>query len=514
MSRINTNISSLIAQHNLHKVNADLDLRLTRLSTGLRINRGADDPAGLIVSERLRAELAGIGQGIDNAERAGSVIATAEGALAEVSDLLNSIKALVVEAANTGAISEEERKANQLQIDSAIESITRISNTASFAGLKLLDGSLDYLTSGVDTSAIARTRINSVSFGTRTNVPVDVEVIGSAQVAALYISTNTSFITPGQLPDTVTLEIAGREGVQVLDFASGLSINRVIEAINAVSQNTGVIAERVNSADPAGLTSGIVFKSVGYGSDAFVSVQRLGAAGSFFSSFAVQDNEPLPFDWATSSVTPTQRDTGKDVVAIVNGAVATGKGLGLTIRTGQLDLELTLTQPFATTVSGTPTTFRITGGGALYQLGPQVTSSQQTNIGIRSMADSRLGGSLVNNPDGSTELQFLNSLKSGGLNDLLGGRFINASKILESAIDEVSVLRGKLGAFERNTLQTNVRSLQAALENVTAATSQIRDADFAFETSRLTRSQIISQASTTVLATANAQAQNVLQLLG
>src|SRR5690606_23226228 len=150
MARIQTNISSLIAQRNLARSQGDLQTRLTRLSTGLRLNRGADDPAGLIVSERLRTEIAGIEQGIKNSERASGVIATAEGALAEASDLLNSIKALVVEAANSGAISREEKEANQLQIDSAIESITRIANSTSFAGLKLLDGSLSYLTSGID----------------------------------------------------------------------------------------------------------------------------------------------------------------------------------------------------------------------------------------------------------------------------------------------------------------------------------------------------------------------------
>ena len=108
MARINTNVSSLIAQTNLAKSNRSLEGQLQRLATGLRINRGADDPAGLIVSERLRSELRGIGQGIKNSERASSVIATAEGALAEVSELLNSIKALTVEAANTGAVSPEE----------------------------------------------------------------------------------------------------------------------------------------------------------------------------------------------------------------------------------------------------------------------------------------------------------------------------------------------------------------------------------------------------------------------
>lgn len=146
MARINTNVSSLIARNNLGRTNENLSVRLQRLSTGLRINRGADDPAGLIVSERLRSEMKGIDQAIDNSERASSVIATTEGYLAEVADLLNSIKSLVVQAANTGGVSDEEIEANQLEIDSAIGSITRISNTASFAGLQLLNGNLDYTT--------------------------------------------------------------------------------------------------------------------------------------------------------------------------------------------------------------------------------------------------------------------------------------------------------------------------------------------------------------------------------
>src|SRR5262252_9086899 len=108
MSRINTNIPSLIARANLSKSADELNIRLQRLSTGLRINRGADDPAGLIISERLRSDIAGNDQGIQNSDRASSVIATTEGSLSEVSDLLNSIRALIVESANTGANSAEE----------------------------------------------------------------------------------------------------------------------------------------------------------------------------------------------------------------------------------------------------------------------------------------------------------------------------------------------------------------------------------------------------------------------
>ena len=142
MATINTNVSALAAQARLQRSYQDLQLSLERLSSGFRINRGADDPAGLIVSENLRSEIAGVRQAIANSQRASNVIATSEGALAEVADLLVDIQDLVIEAANESGVSAAEVRANQLQIDSAIDSITRIANTTTFAGRKLLNGSL------------------------------------------------------------------------------------------------------------------------------------------------------------------------------------------------------------------------------------------------------------------------------------------------------------------------------------------------------------------------------------
>src|SRR3954465_6030299 len=154
MARINTNVASLTAQRGLGQSQKTLSDTLQRLSSGLKINRGADDPAGLIASEGLRSEISGITQAVDNSQRASNVIATAEGALSEVAALLLNVKSLVVQAANAGAISPAEIAPNQLQVDSAIESITRISNTTTFSGLHLLNGNLDYITSGVSTNAI------------------------------------------------------------------------------------------------------------------------------------------------------------------------------------------------------------------------------------------------------------------------------------------------------------------------------------------------------------------------
>ncbi|MCC6907326.1 MAG: flagellin [Phycisphaerales bacterium] len=489
MARINTNISSLIAQSSLNRSYKDLDIRLERLSTGLRINRGADDPAGLITSERLRSEMASITKAVSNSERAGSVIATTEGALSEISEMLNSIKGLIIEAANTGGVSQEELEANQLQIDSAIDAITRISNTASFAGLQLLNGTLDYLTSGVPTSAIANANILGASFGNASNVPVNVQVLGSAQTASITLTADYPGTTnDGTLLSSITLEISGNDGVQVLQFVSGQSIADVVSAVNKLRDSTGVEASLVSAGD---LSSGMVFTSIEYGSKSFVSVRKIGEAGEFF-------------DTRISS----QRDSGRDVTAAVNGILATGKGLEIAVKTPALNVELLLTEDFAQDTANTKT-FYITGGGAQFQLGPTVNVNQQINFGVRSVAASRLGATMID-----AELQYLNSLQSGGTNSLDSGNFLAASKVIDSSIDEVAVLRGQLGAIERNTIQPNMRSLQVALENITASESKIRDADFALETSLLTRAQILVQAGTAVLATANSTAQSVLQLLG
>ncbi len=108
---------------------------------------------------------------------------------------------------------------------------------------------------------------------------------------------------------------------------------------------------------------------------------------------------------------------------------------------------------------------------------------------------------------------FLHSIMSGGENSLVSGRTEQASQIIDTSIDQVSILRGRLGAFERNTLQASIRSQQIALENLTSSESRIRDTDFALETSRLTRAQILVQAGTSTLALANSSSQNVLALL-
>jgi flagellin len=475
MARINTNVGAIIANTNLARSQKSLGQSLQRLSSGMRINSGADDPAGLIASETLRSEIQGISTAIDNSTRASNVITTADGALSEVSNLLVSIKGLVVQAANTGGLSPDEIEANQLQVDSAIASITRISNSTSFAGLKLLDGSLGYITSGIATSALHDVHIHTAAFGTASTIPVVVNVVASARTAALRFQASA-------ITTSITLEIAGRVGVQVLSFTSGTKSSAIAFAINRVSDSTGVAA---NVTSALNASSGITFNTVGYGSKEFVSVNVLGNASAFPTTNA--------------SGASQLRAVGQDAIASINGTQAIGDGLSLSLNTAGLSMELNLDAAFGI---GTKS-FSVTGGGAIFQLGGAVQSNQQVNIGIGSVSASRLGNAL----DG-----YLTDIVTGGSASLANSP-ARASRIIDAAINQVSILRGRLGAFEKNTLQTNINSLQVALENVTASESSIRDTDFAAETSNLTRNQILVQAGTSVLAQANSTPQSVLSLL-
>ncbi len=474
MARIETNVSSLIAQNALANSQSTLNTSLERLSTGLRINSGADDPAGLIASQNLQSEMTGLQQAVNNSAQATNVITTADGALTEVNSLLDDINGLVVESANAGALSPAELQANQLQIDSDVQSITRIAGTTSFAGLNLLDGSLNYITSGVATSAISALTISQANLGTSTSIPVNVNVISSAKLADLQF--RTSAITK-----SVTLEIAGNTGVQTLSFVSGTTASAIGFAVNNISDSTGVTASLI---DAANANSGITFQSTGYGSASFVSIQAQSGA----------------FQTTDTTGSDKQRAVGADAVATINGALTVGNGLELKLNTSSLDLDLTLNSA----VGIGKTSFAITGGGALFQLGGQVNSQQQVSIGIGSVAASSLGNNVVG---------FLNDIVTGGNASIVGGDAEKASLIVAAASQQVASLQGRLGAFEKNTLETNTASLQVTLENVTSSESDIADADFASETANLTRAQILVQAGTSVLATANNTPQTVLTLL-
>ncbi|MEM6691206.1 MAG: flagellin [Planctomycetota bacterium] len=234
MTRINTNVSSLVAQNRLQSSNESLNTALTRLSTGLRINTGSDDPAGLIASEALRSEITSLGKAISNTERASQIISTADSALGEVSNLLNDIRGLVIQASNTSGLSDEEIAANQLQIDSSLEAINRISQSTTFQGRKLLDGSLDFQTDASQVSSLTDLNIDQASLGSLGSVQVDVDIQSAATKASVSTTGIAAGATAAQSSGEVSLSgtVADAQATKQINFANSFSPTQAVSTIS------------------------------------------------------------------------------------------------------------------------------------------------------------------------------------------------------------------------------------------------------------------------------------------
>ncbi len=483
MSRINTNVPSMLAQRTLKQQNDLLTTSLERLSTGLRINRGSDDPAGLIASENLRAEKAAITAAISNAERADQVVNIAEGGLVEISNLLTELESLVDTSANDAGLSAEEKEANQLQVDSILQTIDRIANSTSFEGIKLLNGTYAYTTSGVSTTALDDVAVNAARLPVGGSVGVTVDTVSAASAAYTFLSAGAGNLLSGT---SLTLEVAGNKGIQQFTFASGTTGAAMASAVNAFSSVTGVSAA----------ASGVYlrFNSTEFGSSQFASVKKIAGDAAYDASLYTN---------VSGAGADDVKDFGYDANVVINGQAATVDGLDARVSSGLLDVQVTLAS--ANNTAGATESFDVTGGGATFSLAPKLDLAGRASLGIEAVTTGRLG---------SRTNGFLSTLATGGTSNVETGDVDTGQLIVRDAITQVSQLRGRLGAFQKNTVAASIRSLGVALENTAAAESQIRDTDFASETANLTRSQILVNAATSVLGLANSSPQSVLSLIG
>ena len=479
MSSINTNIPSLVAARVFNANNARLNLSLERLSTGYRINSGKDNPAGLIASEVMRSEKVAIQSAIDNSQAADKIVAVAEGSLNEVNSLLLELEALVDQSANSAALGTDEIRANQLQVDSILDAMDRIANNTSFKGKKLLDGTLGYITQGVssDIQGYNITRARLVEGQSR---DVTVQVTSAAETGQLFFSNGAAAIG-----NAVTIQVSGEFGADTVSVLSGTTLTAMATAVNQSKGLTGVSA----TVTGAGASSQLVFASTSYGSDAFVTVEAVSG------TFATTNADGISIE----------TDYGLDVTATINGMQANSEGLSASMRSSTLAVDLILSEDLGTKQTTSATTFNIAGGGANFSLSPTVGLAGMESLGVQSVSSASLGNGLVG---------YLSSLRSGAANDLDSENYATAQRILRQASKDISTLRGRLGAFQKDTLQPNIRALQITLENTAAAESALRDTDFAAQTSELTRAQILVQAATVTLQLANAAPASVLSLLG
>lgn len=330
--RINTNVESLTAHRHLINNDKQLTKTIENLSSGQKINRGADGPAALVISEGMRAQIASLQQAANNNESAISMVQTAEGALNEVSRLLVDMRQRAVSAANVGINDSNMANASQKEIENALDAIDRISDNTQFGSKHLLNGSAE---SGVSAEAIG-------------------------------------------------------EAAEVAESTAGAAEEEAAEAASAAAA----------VADAAGVEPGSLTKSLAF---------QIGAE----------------------------------------------KG--------------------------------------------QMVSASLPNVATNRLA---LG---VENTSGFNSLADLDVTTGQGAQDAMG--------VIDKAIEEIAVARGDLGAFQKNTLESNLTSLRIQTENLVAAESTVRDADMAVELAAFTRNQIMTQSATAQLAQANAMPKNVMALL-
>ncbi len=497
--QINTNVTALNALNNLNKVSNKVASSIEKLSSGLRINRAADDPSGLIISESLRAQIDGLNQAVSNSQDATNLIKTSEGALTEVNSLLRNVRQLAVHAANTGVNDQVAVQADQTQITSAIASIERIAEQTQFGTKRLLDGSSGISSAVVDTKNVAGINIGGVfnNLATQTGT-VNVTLNGvstRAQVSGLatYASVKASISTVAGLK-------TGSGGTVVLNgqsiaISGSDTVQTLINKINNLAGTTGVSADFTTA----------------NGSGSIVLTQQ-----NYGSNFQINESESSPLLTGTGAPTLVKGTNATVTViasALVNGAVtsvvatftggrsATDSGLKVTDTYGNSILLQEAFQSSYVSPTGSPqlTVATVTAGNLQFQIGANagqtVSASlgniRATNLGNTSVAGSNLSLIDVTTTTGAT----------------------NAITIADEAIGQVTQLRANLGAFQKNTLDSTINYLNVGVENLSASESQIRDTNVASEVVNLTKNQIIQQAGTSVLAQANQAPQQVLALL-
>jgi flagellin-like hook-associated protein FlgL len=394
---VNTNVAAMNAYRNLSVTNNSMSKSLERLSSGFRINRAADDAAGLAISEGLRSQIGGLTQAVRNTQDGVSVVQTAEGALNETTSILQRMRDLSVQASNSGSLNSDATASIQKEIGQLKEELTRISNTTTFNGTKLLDGSFN----------------KAFQVGANAGETISVAVG-----------------TPGKGMDALGLGVSGVD-------------------VTGTSGPAGVVTGAISD-DQGAPTAGKSVVAGDYSTAATLATNFAALKGTL--SYNGKSLDLATVDYTGAS-------TAANYLAKVQTALdgAFGAGAITAATTGTASIDFTGAVPAANSTAAdaaalTPTWSKQSGATA-------------------------------------------------------------AITAIDAAIKTVSSTRADLGA-KQNRFEHTINNLNTAIENTTASESRIRDTDMASEMTKFTRSQVLTQAGTSMLAQANQSTQSILKLLG
>ena len=495
---INTNIMSLNAQRNLGTSGSSLATSIQRLSSGLRINSAKDDAAGLAISERFSTQIRGMDQAARNANDGISLAQTAEGALTEIGNNLQRIRELSVQARNA-TNSPSDREALNAEVQLLKSEIQRVAEQTNFNGTKLLDGGF---------------QSQSFQIGADQGQTIDIAQIANANIkdlgnwnkvdtsAAASAAKPTGTVTAGGTGelDLTALAVDTTNGVGAFDIeinGAKVAITATAYATDAATTQQAVatkVAAAINAAAPGTATAAsgkVALDNSAAGSKALT----VKASGGQFASASV-NGESATFDAGSFTLKGAKGDVtisfgaagsaaqrASDLVKAINNQSYNSGVTASLDKNGQLAL------------SSSQGNFEVAGTAA--------DVLKQTGLTTGKTSDGT-GGTAWVAGQAATGFADLDISTTAGAD--------NALNAMDAALSTINSARADLGAVQ-NRFTSVVANLNTSSENMSAARSRIRDTDYAKETAELTRTQILQQAGTAMLAQANQTSQNVLSLL-
>ena len=486
---------SLRGNHNMSAVNAHRNVvrnsnaqakTMEKLSSGLKINRAADSPAQLQISENMRAQTAGLRQAIDNSEMAVSLMQTAEGALEEVSSALIQARQLAVHAGNEGVNDPNMLQADQSEINNILQQINRVATSTQYGHNYLLDGSRagNGVTTGKNLEFVdATTEAHSSGVG-----GYDIRIDHAASRAN---HTGSVALTQGMIDSGEQITVS--EGGRIVNFVTekGKTVEQTLNDLSTAINDAGLALDLIRPYPP--VTDGNAPQAISFRHKEF---------GSEHTFQVASNTAGLVSNVANTSLVVTN---GTDVAGEINGEESVGKGQILTGAHGSGTAEgikIRYTGE-AAPAGGKAGTVTFSQNSLTFQIG--ANTDQQAEISFRSIKTNDLGRG-ENNSSNFQSLSEILVLNADQAQD--------AIRVIDQAIEEVNASRGVMGAFQKNNLESNLNYLRIAHENSISSESVIRDADMAEEMATFTRNQIMMEASTSMMAQANQNSMTVLKLIG
>jgi len=564
---INTNVSSLTAQRALAESSAELETAMERLSTGSKINSAADDAAGLAMTQRMTAQVRGLAMAVKNANDGQALTQSIEGALGEVSDMLQRMRELALQAAN-GTNSSADRTFLQSEVNLLIQEISRVSASTRYNGELILDGTFlnKALQVGIEEGENIIFSVDSVA----------AENVGAHTLVGEGVGARAAQADPLANPTTEAddIEIFGYLGTKSTAASPGDSAKQTAVKVNNLTGETGVKAyaktyasiestsaeQKTYSVKINGFTTGNFVISSGDVESAVDAINQV--SGSTGVTASSSNNKIVLFDSDGDDITVENLQTlsgfsdlrvsklGED--GVVSNVVGSAIDLGVsggndsTRVTGTLKLvsanPFSLDQKAATRASGillndtsiadgnTTLTFDPGHGlavGASFTIAGETDGPTHYVTGVSgndiTFIPALVNGHGVQNDDAitigtETPGYYADGSSTATLKDLTQIRVNTAVSagdsisIIDAALDKVAQMRSDLGAIE-NRLSYTVSNLMNIAEKTADARSRLDDADFALESARLAKAQVVQQAGTQMLAQANQMTQLVLDLL-